>query len=148
MSEFTFQFATPSDGSRILNLLHQAGLPAADLADERTWSHFILATQNGYDAGVIGLETHSPFGLVRSLAVMETARGSGLGAQLLGRIEAHALSLNIAQLGLITNGVEKYFFRHGYREVARPDAPSALRETKQFRDICPDSAAIMLKSVS
>lgn len=148
MPEITFQFATSSDGSRILALLQRADLPTGDLTEEQSWTHFILATRDGTDVGVIGLEVTPPFGLVRSLAVEESARGSGLGAQLLVRIEAHALKLGITELGLITDCAEPYFLRQGYHGVGRPDAPDALRETKQFRDICPDSAAIMVKSVS
>lgn len=147
MPEIIFQFATSSDGSRVLALLQRAGLPTGDLIGQ-TWNHFILATRGGVDVGAIGLEAGPPFGLVRSLAVEKIARGSGLGAQLLGRIETHALSLGITELGLITESAAPYFLRQGYHVIARPDAPDALRETKQFRDICPASAAIMLKSVS
>jgi amino-acid N-acetyltransferase len=147
MTEITYQFAQPNDRGRIIDLLESVALPTADLL-QPVWQNFIVAHQAEQFVGVIGLETQVDFGLVRSLAVAESARGGGLGFELLHRIEAHAQAIDITELGLITDSAPEFFRRHGYRVVARPDAPPALRETKQFRCICPDAATIMLKSLS
>ncbi|MBT5902867.1 MAG: GNAT family N-acetyltransferase [Opitutaceae bacterium] len=147
MTDITFQFAHSRDESRIIALLQSAALPTADLQNA-AWENFILAHQAEKLVGVIGLELHNAFGLVRSLAVTESVRGAGLGSDLLQRIEDHARTSDIGQLGLITDSAQAFFTRHGYQTVARSDAPLALRETEQFRCICPDSAAIMLQSLS
>lgn len=146
MTAITYQFAQPDDGGLIIDLLESVHLSTADLG-KTTWENFIVAHQAEQLVGVIGLETHGEFGLVRSLAVAESARGVGLGFELLRRIEAHAQASHITELGLITDSAPGFFQPHGYHAVARPDAPLALRETQQFRCICPDSATIMLKSL-
>lgn len=146
MPDLVFRFADPADGPAILDLLQCARLPTGDLADQ-TWTHFILAQQDDDLLGVAGLEPTPPFGLVRSLAVRPTARGAGLGAQLIDHIERHARALGIHQLGLITDRAEAYFIARGYFTVPQTAAPSALLDTRQFREVCPTSAAIMLKSV-
>ena len=147
MPEITYQFAQSGDGTRIIDLLEAVNLPTGDLR-QPTWENFIVAHQAEQLVGVIGLERHGEFGLVRSLAVAKSARSAGLGAELLRRIASHARELGIVELGLITDSAPDFFKRHGYHAVARLNAPAALRETEQFRCICPDSAAIMLQSLS
>lgn len=146
MPEITYQFAHSADGARIIDLLETSDLPTGDLR-QPTWENFIIAHQAEQLVGVIGLETHYEFGLVRSLAVAESARGAGVGAELLRRVACHARELGIVELGLITDSAPDFFKRHGYHTVSRANAPKALRETEQFRCICPDSAAIMLQSL-
>ncbi|GAB5560306.1 MAG: hypothetical protein SynsKO_19530 [Synoicihabitans sp.] len=145
MSVETLQAATPADASEIRALLESVNLPTADLSDT-SWSHFWVARSKRGIVGVVGLEPAPPFALLRSLGVAVELQGTGLGQRLLKTAEQNAADLGIRQLGLITDSAAAYFQRYGFEPVERSHAPAALTSTRQFREICPESAILMLKS--
>ena len=77
------------DAGAIRCLLSEDDLPTQDLSDE-AFEHFVVCLVNDVVAGVVGLERHGSFALVRSLAVSEQHRSRGIAAKLLLRIERHA----------------------------------------------------------
>lgn len=145
MPVVTIRPAEPEDVPQILDLLGQVNLPTADLAGA-PWDHFFVAVSDLGIVGVVGLEPAIPFALLRSLGVTPMLQRTGLGQRLLNRAEQRATEIGVRQLGLITDNATAYFARQGYRPVTRADAPSELTNTRQFREICPNSATVMLKS--
>lgn len=95
--------------------------------------------------GVVGLERHGPVGLMRSLAVDQNHRGSGLGARLVEVLEDAALGLGVHSLFLLTTTAEAFFARHGYGRLPRESAPTEIRQTEEFSNLCPASSAFMGK---
>jgi N-acetylglutamate synthase-like GNAT family acetyltransferase len=55
-----------------------------------------------------------------------------------------ASNLNCSDL---TNTAEDFFRHRGYQRCRREVAPSAIRETKEFCEICPVSSAFMVKNL-
>ena len=127
-------------------LLQAAALPVADLATAQP-EFFGLRDDAGL-VGVIGLERHGGAALLRSLAVRNDQRGRGLGTTLVGALEARAPSLGVTELWLLTTTAEAFFLHLGYEPAVRDTAPAAIRETAEFRSICPSSAACLRKTLS
>jgi amino-acid N-acetyltransferase len=96
---------------------------------------------------VVGVERHGGVGLLRSLAVAEGKRGTGLGRALVGHAEAWARAQGIDTLCLLTRHAAGFFARLGYVETPRDAAPAAISATAEFSWLCPASAAFMRKAL-
>ena len=102
---------------------------------------------DGRLVGVVGLERFGATGLLRSLAVSAEHRGHGLGLELVRALEEHAAHTGTGALVLLTETARDFFFRVGYRVITRAQAPAAVRESSEFRSLCPDSAVCMTKQL-
>lgn len=128
------------------SLLAAAGLPSADLPAAHL-EHFFYAGPPDSPAGVVGLELCGDVALLRSLAVLPSARATGLGSALVARAEAHARSRAVRGLYLLTTTAEAFFAHRGYARIGRERAPEAIRATREFTELCPASSAFMFKSL-
>ncbi len=138
--------ASPSDERRIKDLLSSSGLPHEDIPSEHL-SHFWILKKQNQIVGVVGLEVHTPFGLLRSLAVDPGYRNEGLGSQLTQEAEKYARSLNLQALYLLTTTAEGFFAKRGYEKVPREVLPDQIQSTEEFRNLCPATAVCMVKFV-
>jgi amino-acid N-acetyltransferase len=136
-------FVQPSEAG-VKRLLNESQLISSDLTPEHLRHFFGLGTKEEPD-GVVGLELFDTVALLRSLAVISSRRGVGLGSKLIAHAEDYARNLGIKSLYLLTNTAESFFKHRGYKCTGRDDAPSAIRETKEFSEICPVSSAFMVK---
>lgn len=126
-------------------LLEANGLPTMDLSPVVTMLG--LRDRRGLE-GIVGLEIHGRFGLLRSLAVRRDRRGGGLGSSLVAEVERLARERGIATLYLLTTTAEEFFGRRGYMRLPRESAPPEIRSTSEFASVCPESAAFMLKALA
>lgn len=126
-------------------LLEANGLPSADVRSKP--EAFSVASAGGESVGVVGLEVHGAYGLLRSLVVRKGGRGIGYGEAIRVRVEALARAADVEALYLLTTTAAGFFGDRGYERVDRDDAPAALRESAEFTDLCPDSATCMRKSL-
>lgn len=141
------QSATPEELPEIRKLLDEAELPHADLI-EGTPVRFWVAREGTAVIGAVGLETFGPAGLLRSLVVAPRARGRGLGAQLVQAVEHAAAAEGLHQLVLLTQTAEPFFTRRDYTVIDRARAPAELRDSSEFRSLCPASATCMQKQIA
>lgn len=137
--------ATRADLSAIISLLSANDLPVQDVGQHV--GSFILAKWRGVVVGTAGLEYYGEVALVRSLCVSLAHRGNDVGRQLLSTVEESAFARRACRLYLLTNAAIAYFERRGYAVLARNDAPSAIRNTVEFRLLCPGSATCMHKTL-
>lgn len=86
-------------------------------------------------------------GLLRSLAVAPAARGLGLGASLVESLLSAARAQGLADVTLLTTTAADYFPRFGFRQIAREEAPLAVRDSIEFREACPESAVVMSRAL-
>lgn len=130
-------------------LLTATKLPVDDLQDIDYQKGVRLFTleQDEQVIGVVGIEMHGDYGLLRSLAVSETERGQGLGVLLLKHAEEAAQILGVKQLYLLTTTTADFFAKMGYQITDRVNAPEAIAQSKQFAGICPASASFMFKQL-
>jgi amino-acid N-acetyltransferase len=126
-------------------LLDECGLPHADLdtPEVRLFGFFL----DDELAGMVGLECHGRVGLLRSLAVAQQQRGTGLGAMMTAHAERRADEFGLDELYLLTMTAADFFKRLGYRPADRDEVPEVIRGTAQFSGLCPSSSAVMAKRV-
>ena len=127
-------------------LLLAEGRPAADL--DTSPVEFLVARAGEGPVGVIGLERFAAVGLLRSLAVTPALRGSGLGRRLVDALESRARQSGLHRLALLTETAAPFFSRLAYLPSARDLLPVEMRESAQFRTLCPASAQCMSKSIA
>lgn len=130
--------------AEILSLLTSHGLTTEDLSEQGEICFFGFG-QPGCVRGVVGLEIHGRFGLLRSLAVSKDFQRKGTATILVKALEIHAHKVGITELYLLTETAQIYFSHRGFSVVSRELVPREIRETHQFSSLCPDSAALMRK---
>lgn len=126
-------------------LLAENGLPAEDVRSKPDC--FFVAFDGRDRVGVGGLERYGADGLLRSVAVEESARGAGIGTAICDHLEREARSAGVERLWLLTTTAAGFFAARGYDPVDRSRAPERIRETAEFADLCPGSAACLCRSL-
>lgn len=143
MQDLRFTPAAPPDLGEIRRVLSALGLPADDVgAPHQT---FITARSGEALVGFVGLERYGANALLRSLAVVPARHGEGLGGELARRALAEAGASGVTDVYLLTTTAEGFFERAGFARVARERVPGAVRESPEFRSLCPASAVCMMK---
>ncbi|WP_175686441.1 arsenic resistance N-acetyltransferase ArsN2 [Burkholderia anthina] len=138
--------ATADDLSSIETLLHRCGLPVVGVGDHL--QNFVVAKEDSTICGCGGIEHYGDAALLRSIAVAQQKRDSGLGQRIVSRLVAECRSREVRSLALLTTTAENYFARHGFVRVSRQDIPAPLLASRQLRGVCPDSATAMLKDLN
>lgn len=128
----------------VKKLLASAQLPTIDITPEHL-EHFFGAWSDSRLEGVVGVELFGSVALLRSLAVVTSKRGSGLGTQLLAQAERYAVEKEVHSMFLLTTTAEPYFKMRGYSPLSRAAAPQAIQKTAEFSSICPANSAFMVK---
>ncbi|UCG86194.1 MAG: GNAT family N-acetyltransferase [Gemmatimonadota bacterium] len=139
------QPATHDDLPVILRLLERCDLPIDDVPP--IVEDFIAARSGDAVIGTVALESFASVGLLRSLAVDADSRKHGLGRSLCEYVLQEARRRAIGSVYLLTTDAVGYFAKLGFHEVDRALAPDAIRETQQFRELCPDSATLMCRHI-
>lgn len=129
----------------VTELLSKSQLPIADITS-KLLPNFLFAGRASEPLGVVGLEIEPPHALLRSLVVDAPLRSTGLGSKLLAAAEAHARTRGVRSIYLLTTTAESFFAKHGYTRASRDTAPPFIRSSAEFADLCPASAAFMLKT--
>jgi amino-acid N-acetyltransferase len=126
-------------------LLEACELPTSDLGNPAI--RLYGCRRGGRVAGVVGLERYGEIALLRSLAVAESERRSGLGRALVEHAEHEAAAQGVQHLYLLTSTAEAFFAGLGYVRLERSAAPPAIAATTQFSVLCPACSAFMSKSL-
>lgn len=134
------------DRAEVEAMLQMSGLPTVDLTPKML-ADFLVARQDGVLVGIAGLERYVKAGLLRSVVVDKSLRGAGLGKRLVFAMEDRARGRGLRQLYLLTSTAEEFFLSMDYRPLDRLDAPPGIRNSLQFRELCPNSATFMTKTL-
>jgi amino-acid N-acetyltransferase len=140
----TIRLGRDADLTAVLALLQGAGLPTADLASVASLHFWVLEAEASL-IGVVGMERFGARALLRSLAVAPSYRQRGMGHQLVARLEREAQAGDVEQLVLLTETAEKFFRAIGYEVVDRRHVPEEIKQSAEFRSLCPASAVCMSK---
>jgi amino-acid N-acetyltransferase len=146
-ARFEIRPARPADLPAVLALLGQSGLPVDDLR-EGLPALFFIAEDGGTIVAGGGIERLGEYGLLRSLAVAGSLRGSGLGRHLVECCEAAARTAGLDTLYLLTTSADAFFAHLGYEVVARDRVPASVTAHAQFRSLCPASAKCLRKNLA
>jgi N-acetylglutamate synthase-like GNAT family acetyltransferase len=137
-----------SDLASIAELLRAAGLPTADLASAPGLRAWVLEI-DGELSGTVALEgTEARSRLLRSLVIVPAHQRRGFGHELVARVERDARAEGVERLVLLTQTAQALFDRLGYEVIERASAPEPLRQSAEFRSLCPTSAVCMAKRLS
>ena len=138
--------AKPDDLPEVLSLLERSSLPTEGVRDN--FSHFILAENEGSLVGAVGLELYGASALLRSAAVEESWRRSGVGRVLVERALDVARERGIDDVYLLTTTAEHYFPKFGFTCVSRDAVAEGIRSSVEFQSACPASATVMRRAVA
>ena len=146
LQSFVRRGAAP-DLAAVLALLREARLPTEDLTSAPGLQFWVLESE-GRLIGVIGLERFGTGALLRSLAVASEHQRQGFGHQLVTRLEQDARSTGVERLVLLTETAEAFFGRLGYEPIDRGYVPDEIKESAEFRSLCPASAVCLTKTLA
>lgn len=143
----------PDDRRAAEALLGELGLPLAGL-DTCFSTSWVAETGDGASAdglttlvGLAGVELYPDGALLRSVAVHPDWRGTGLGRALVMRALQSARDAGARDAYLLTTTAEGWFPRFGFTPIAREAVPPGVRESVEFREACPASAAVMHRAL-
>jgi len=137
----SFRPALASDLGPLGRLLSELELPVDGI--EESWRRFTVAESAGEIVGVAGVEIYPDGALLRSVAVLPSARGTGLGRALVERALVTAGEAGAKEVYLLTTTAEGYFQRLEFSEVPREAVPATVQTSVEFRGACPASAIAM-----
>jgi amino-acid N-acetyltransferase len=144
--EVRIEPARAEDLGDVLALVEHARLPAAGI--EPHFPHgFVVARVGPFVTGAAGVEMYGHAGLLRSVAVLEASRGTGLGRRLTRAAIDLAARRGVRDLYLLTTTAEDYFPKLGFERVERSAFPPALAASEELRGACPASAVAMHRSL-
>lgn len=145
MNATALRGATAQDGAAIRALLEANALPTSDLDEAQ--AEFIVAYDGSRLIGCAGIQRFDKTALVRSVAVREDQRGSGLGRLLMFALERYARGAGVTDLVLLTQTAKPFFERQRYHAIERASVPPAVQQSEEFRSLCPQSAACLSKTL-
>lgn len=127
----------------------EARLAANDLPTEGLQEvELFLAIDGSERIGVGGLERHGSNALLRSVVVDEAVRGHGYGTALTRRLLGHARDTGIEAVYLLTTTAASFFTSLGFQTVKRDRVPDSIRTTREFAELCPESAVCLRKRLA
>ncbi|HEX6929787.1 MAG TPA: arsenic resistance N-acetyltransferase ArsN2 [Gammaproteobacteria bacterium] len=142
-----FRTARADDPADIRALLKHAGLPFEDLQADAMPDFVVLRGAHGELLATGGIERYGEDGLLRSVAVSDVARGTGLGKAIAAAMERHARAKGIGSLYLLTTTAAAFFPRLGYEVFERHAVPAAVAKSAEFVSLCPASAVCLKKNL-
>lgn len=130
----------------LVQALTDAGLPTDDLTDAgRTWFRF--AVPEGETVGYGGFELYDNDALLRSIVVPPEYRGRGIGRNLMLLLMRKTFEAGARTGYVLTNSADGWLEKLGFKAVDRADAPHAILETRQAKELCPKSATLRKRSL-
>ncbi len=104
-----------------------------------------MVRDGGRIVGAAALEHHGADGLLRSVVVGESLRGTGLGRRLTQAALDAADSAGLRSVRLLTETAPDFFAHLGFERFDRAQAPPAIAASEEFAVACPDSAVAMVR---
>jgi amino-acid N-acetyltransferase len=147
LNDITLRPATDADVEAIANLLKESGLPISGVADFLAHG-YVLAESGGRVVGAAGVESYNEAGLLRSVVVSESMRGTGLGRRLVVDRIDWAERNRLHTMYLLTETAPAFFSHLGFEVLPRDSAPDGIRSSSEFSEVCPESAVFMARSLS
>jgi len=135
-----------SDMDAAKDLLREVGLPTDGVGGEFA-AGYVLAERDGAIVGVAGVEVYGRSGLLRSVAVVTSQRGRGLG-RLLVEDRLHWAAANcLRAVYLLTTAAAatSFFSRLEFATIERAEMATEVQASEEFSRICPETATAMVR---
>ena len=129
------------EGPALLALLERAKLPHDGVQEHLGTA--LVARRAGTVVGSAVLEMYGDSALLRSVAVEEALRGTGVGAAVTRAALDLARRRGVRRVFLLTETAGGFFPRFGFRPIARGDVPRDVTRSVEFGTACCASALVM-----
>jgi amino-acid N-acetyltransferase len=139
--------AESGDRAAIAELLSASRLVPLDETAQFGPQYAVAVNGNGL-VGVAGYERYGSDILLRSVAVSEPWRSTGIGARLTADRLAHASAQGCVTAYLLTDTARGYWERHGFSKIDRQAAPEAITHSHEWSAACPASATAMFRRLT
>lgn len=139
--------AESGDHGAIAELLSASKLVPLDETAQFGPQYVVAVNGDGIVVGVAGYERYGTEILLRSVAVSEPWRSTGIGARLTAERLAHAKAEGCSAAYLLTDTARTYWERHGFSRIDRHAAPKAITRSHEWSAACPVSATAMFRSL-
>jgi amino-acid N-acetyltransferase len=130
----------------LIELLRTEGLPHSDLREPG--QAFWQLSQNGQFIGYAGAEGFTSDRLLRSFVLSPPHRSKGYGSAALAAIELPLAAQGVRTLHLLTTTAAPFSLRHGFVSHPRASAPDTIKQSLEFSELCPSTAAYLAKTLS
>ena len=128
---------------RVLHeLLENNHLPSIDI--DAPSIEFILGVIDERVVACAALEKLSDTCLLRSVVVSDQHQGQGYARLLCEQLIKKAQTEQYGDVYLLTIDAQEYFLRRGFAVVDREVVPESVRESRQFSELCPGEAVVMV----
>ncbi|HXX30145.1 MAG TPA: arsenic resistance N-acetyltransferase ArsN2 [Myxococcaceae bacterium] len=138
--EVKLRRASANDAPAVEAVLRERKLPLVGVGEQM--DRFWVAEEGGSVVGTAGLEVHGRYGLLRSLAVLPNAGGSGTGSRLTWQVLEEAVAQGLREVYLLTTTAVEFFPRFGFVRIRRKEVPADLLASSEF-EVCPSTAVTM-----
>lgn len=145
-TELRLTHLPPGERADARALLESCGLPTADVDEPGV--RLFRGSVDGRSVCVGGFELFGGNALLRSVAVEGNSRGQGFGSALCEKLERRAREHGARTLYLLTTDAAGFFERLGFDRCEREAVPAAVRESREFADLCPVSAVCMAMEIA
>ncbi len=142
MEQIGFSIDGIDDPAEISPLLRASGLDPWRPEDGAA-EVLVARRDDGRIVGCAVLMFLGDVGLLRSVAVAEDERRSGVGAAIVRRLLGRPAVRQLEAVYLLTTTAPGFFERLGFRAVERDLVSPVVQETSQYRTECPASAVVM-----
>lgn len=136
--------ASQNSFSAAIDLLKKNNLPTEDIDPGKQL--FVIEEGDNVIA-TVAVEYNFDTAFLRSLAVAEEKRSSGIGAAMVDFIEGYVQKQGVQSIYLLTTTAEDFFSKRGYNTADRADAPNFIKNTTEFSVICTSSSTLMKKEI-
>ncbi len=133
--------AKQNDINFISDLLKSMALPYEDF-NVHLNNFYVIEDENKIIA-TAGYETCSSYALLRSFAVDDAYKSLGLAKKLYKALEKKAKEEKIKAFYLLTETAKGYFEKLNFICIEKDEAPKSIKNTEQFKSICPASSQLM-----
>ena len=135
--------ANSEDLDAVLSLLRARGLLLYGLRDHLLTT--LVVSQDNLVVGSAALEMYANGALLRSVAVVESMQGHGLGRRLTEAALQLAVELGAPAVFLLTNTAGDYFAKLGFARIERATVPDDVKGSVEFTAACCEGAGVMRK---
>lgn len=142
----SIESVSEKDVPALYELLQTSGLPLDGL--DKHLSTALVAKDGGQLVGSAALEVYGESALLRSVAVAEPLRGTGMGRQLVKAAIGQANEQAVQRLYLLTETAAEWFPRFGFAPVERSAVDPEVQRSVEFTAACPASAQAMLLEIT
>lgn len=106
-------------------------------------NNFFVLLDNSQIIGSIGLEIYGEVGLIRSVGIVKSYQGLGLGQRLVENIEKYAIDQLLKEIYIFTDTAEEFFNKYfGFKNISIDKVDPRIKQSREYT-MCEDSTTMI-----